>query len=344
MTTTKTLLLLLLISGIASLSWLTENESINYRGEKINGVCFVAPRHEVRPEHLAPIKGVNANWIAVTPYAFSRPGEPGVHYNNERQWRGEKVKGCIETIQGAKSLGLKIMLKPHIWVRGQGWAGEFDLPTDDLWKQWESNYSEYILTYAKIADSLNVDMLCIGTEIKLAIQKRPGYWTELIPEIRRHYKGKLTYAANWDNYDKVKFWHQLDYIGVDSYFPICEEKTPEVATLVNNWGDTKSSLSKFSKKHQKPILFTEFGYRSMDYTAAGHWEMDRQEAVLNMEGQKNALEALFKTYWNEEWFGGGFLWKWHSNHKNRGGIEDSRYTPQNKPAEQLVKNWYGNQR
>ncbi|WP_311195774.1 hypothetical protein [Antarcticibacterium sp. 1MA-6-2] len=37
----------------------------------------------------------------------------------------------------------------------------------------------------------------------------------------------------------------------------------------------------------------------------------------------------------------GFLWKWHHNHANAGGLEDSEYTPQNKPAEKVVRENYG---
>jgi hypothetical protein len=35
---------------------------------------------------------------------------------------------------------------------------------------------------------------------------RPKYWQELILEIRKVYKGKLTYAANWDEFKRVPFW------------------------------------------------------------------------------------------------------------------------------------------
>ena len=41
---------------------------------------------------------------------------------------------------------------------------------------WEQGYSSYILYYAALADSLDVDMFCLGTEFKNAIKKRPEYW------------------------------------------------------------------------------------------------------------------------------------------------------------------------
>ena len=55
--------------------------------------------------------------------------------------------------------------------------------------------------------------------------------------------------------------------------------------------------------------------------------------------QKNALEAVFNQFWNEKWFAGGFLWKWYDN-KNEGGINDTDYTVQNKPAQKMVADWF----
>lgn len=308
--------------------------------KKINGICFVAPPHRVNTIHLTPIQSINANWIAVTPYAFTKPNSPKVSFNHSRHWWGETEMGIIETILTAQQLGLKIIMKPHIWVMGQGWAGEFDLQSETDWKAWEKNYSNYILQFAKISDSLNVEMICIGTEYKKAVKKRPEFWLQLIENIRVFYKGEITYAANWDNYENVLFWNKLDYIGIDAYFPISQSKTPAISELEEKWQPILNQLKKFSIKNRKPILFTEFGYRSMNYTTAGHWEVENQDVVVNLEGQQNAIQALFNTFWDQDWFAGGFLWKWHADNKT-GGVNDSHYTPQNKPVKERIKEWYG---
>lgn len=324
-----------LIALIISFSFLPSIQS-----KKINGICLVAPSHKVDTSHIRPLKNVNASWIAVTPYAFSRPGIPNVSYNNKSQWRGETDEGTIETIIAAKKLGLKVMMKPHIWVMGQGWAGEYDLPNDDVWKKWELAYSKYILRFAHISDSLDVEMICIGTEYKNAVVKRPQYWKNLIKEIRTFYDGKITYAANWDNYKNVTFWNDLDYIGVDAYFPICKSKTPTVNELNENWSPIVKELKAFHFQENKPIIFTEFGYRSMDYNAAGHWEMDNKNTSPNMDAQVNSTLAIFNTFWKQDWFAGGFLWKWYPKHNQNGGLNDSHYTPQNKPTESVIRDWY----
>jgi hypothetical protein len=46
--------------------------------------------------------------------------------------------------------------------------------------------------------------LCFGTELEFGSQKTQ-YWMQLIQKIKKVYTGKLTYAANWDDFDKVPF-------------------------------------------------------------------------------------------------------------------------------------------
>ncbi len=59
----------------------------------------------------------------------------------------------------------------------------------------------------------------------------------------------------------------------------------------------------------------------------------------NMKNQETGYTAFFNTVWKEDWMLGGFLWKWHF-YKNAGGLNNSRYTPQNKPAEKIVQAYY----
>ncbi len=308
---------------------------------KITGVSFVAPPQRILQKEMEPILDINAGWVAVIPYAFSKAGEPEVNYDYPRQWWGERREGTIETIKYAKTLGLKVMVKPHIWVLGQGWAGDYELSSDQDWQRWEHSFETYILDYAKVADSMKVELFCMGTEYRKAVVQRPAFWTALIGKIRQRYHGKLTYAANWDNFHRVDFWEKLDYIGIDAYFPLSSSATPKTETLVHQWDSVKQVLKEFSEQRGKPVLFTEYGYRSMDHTADGHWMYNVQELSANPQGQHNAYEALYQVFWEEHWFLGGFLWKWHAKHNQVGGIKGKRYTPQNKPAAEVIKKWYG---
>ncbi|MTI39505.1 glycoside hydrolase family 113 [Fulvivirga lutimaris] len=308
---------------------------------KINGVSFVAPRNEISADVLMPLQKINTGWMAVIPYAFTRPEEGKVHFNHTRQHWGESIYGAAKTIEMARAMNIKSMVKPHVWVRGQGWAGDFELENEEKWDAFEDSYTDYILAYAKMADSVNAELFCIGTEFRKAVMQRPAYWEGLIKKVRQVYKGKVTYAANWDNFENVTFWNQLDYIGVDAYFPISEEKTPSRNQLIESWTENKKQLQKLSKQYDKPVLFTEFGFQSVDFTADGHWKYDQDTLAVNHQAQANAFDATFDAFWKEDWFAGGFVWKWHSNHGTIGGIECKEFTPQNKQAEGVIKEWFG---
>lgn len=307
---------------------------------KINGLCLVAPPYEIKGEYYDPILTVNANWVAIIPYAFCSPSQPSVKFDHPNQWIGETTKGISQAVVLAKQKGLKVVLKPHIWVIGQGWAGDLHYESETDIAKWKESYTKYVLHFSRLAEKLNVEMFSIGTEVRQMARLHPGYWRELIKLVKAVYGGTITYAANWDNYKNVSFWDDLDYIGIDAYFPSSESKTPSADELINQNQQIKAELEQFSRSNLKKVLFTEFGFKSLDYCAAGHWKTLETNHSINMLAQANSYEALFKTYWNEEWFAGGFAWKWHYKHQTAGGSNHSEFSPQNKLAEKILKNQY----
>jgi hypothetical protein len=322
----------------------TDNDILAYEDvDFMNGVSFVAPANRIMGDVFQDVIEINASWVAIMPYAFANGNVPEIQFDQERQWWGERTSGVIETIHLAKQKNLRILLKPHVWVRGQGWTGEFMLQNEVDWKTWEVNYEKYILHFASLADSLNIEAFCVGLEYKNAVRQRPEFWRKLLLETRKIYKGKITYAANWDNYQNIPFWDDVDFIGINAYFPLSMEDTPEVSALNAAWKEKKSGLADFSRKYKKPIVFTEYGYRSMDRAAGNQWELEhhrKSNGAPNMDVQSNAYTALFESVWSEPWFGGGFLWKWYPELADDMSFTSSDYTPQNKPAENVIRNWY----
>jgi len=309
--------------------------------EKIDGVSFVSSHESITDSHIQPIRSINANWTALSPFAFMASlDNPEVRFNIDRQWRGERVDGIMEMCNTFKKNGIKIMLKPQIWIRRGEFTGQIMMKTDADWQAFEKNYTDFILTYAKVAEEQKIELFSIGTELASFAKVRPDYWAELIKKVRAVYKGKLTYAENWDTYDNFPHWKKLDFIGIDAYFPLSEEKTPSVAGLIEAWKPYKEKIIQLSQSTGKKVLFTEYGYRSVDYTAKEPWNSSTAMANVNFEGQQNGLEAINKTFWGEAWFEGGFLWKWFHKHSESGGKTDSQYTVQNKPAEALIRSLY----
>lgn len=310
--------------------------------EKINGVSFVASRDSINVSHIEPVINLNANYAAIMPFGFIKDLQhPEIIFNSERQWFGETEKGSKQYINVLKQKGIKIMMKPQIWVWGGEFTGLIKMNTEEEWLQFEETYSNFILQYAKVAEETNTDILCIGTELENFVANRPEFWDDLITKIKAVYKGKLTYAANWNEYTKTPFWNQLDYMGIDAYFPLSDQQTPTVQDCKAGWQKHKTEIKAFSDKFNKSILFTEYGYRSVDFTAKAPWNSDIEMVNVNMEAQLNATQALFDEFWNEDWFAGGFIWKWFHNHEKSGNENDNQFTPQNKPVEEIIRTYYG---
>ena len=310
---------------------------------KINGINFVASVNEMPSHCIAALSNVSANYVAFNPFAFSVSGESYVKYDNPRQWWGEKTQGTITCIQYAKEHQIEVMIKPHVWVRKEGWPANFKVDSEAEWVEWEKQYKEYIITFAKIAEEHHAKLFCIGTEFKTAVQERPQFWSGLIDDVRKVYSGKLTYAANWDSYQSFPHWAKLDYIGIDAYFPLSDSDTPTMKELMAAWQKPYNEIEAYQKKIGKPILFTEYGYRSIDKTAWKQWELEDNWSYKgkdNAVAQLNAYQALYQTFWNKPWFAGGFLWKWYDEHSEAGGINNSDYTPQNKPVQSVIKKVY----
>ncbi len=302
---------------------------------KLNGVSLVSPPKPIDQSKFLEIKEINASWVSVIPYALSKGYTTDIQFNSNYQWWGETKKGVLSLINMAKNKKLKVMLKPHVWFRG-GAATDFVLSNNNDWKVWEKNYTDYILFYAKIAQEQHVDLFCFSTELKQVVLKRPQFFSVLIKKIKEIYKGKLTYAANWDNYKQVNFWNELDFIGVDAYYPLSEKKQPSISDLNTAWLPIKKQLQMLSIKYDKPILFTEYGFESCDYNTKNTWG-SQEMYPKNEKSQANAYQSLYDTFYKEYWFAGGFLWKWHLTESTKRNIETS-FTPQGKLVMEIVKN------
>ena len=309
--------------------------------QKINGVSFVASRKEAAQEHIDEVLLVNANHAAIMPFGFIRDiNSPEIIHNTERQWFGETKAGAKQYIEQLHKNGVQVMVKPQIWISNGVFTGTLTMKSEEKWEALEKSYDDFILTYAELAEETNAELLCIGTELEQFVKHRPEYWKRVIQKIRKIYNGKLTYAANWDEYPRTTFWEDLDYIGIDAYFPLSEEKTPTVAQLKKGWQSWKKKIFELALEKDKRVIFTEFGYRSMDFTAKKPWLVDRNDQNVNLEAQVNAKKAIYSEFWNEEWFAGGYVWKWFIDHDRAGGTEDNRFTPQNKPAQKVIAEYY----
>lgn len=333
-------LLLLLYPTPKPFSSSNQKKTIPPIQEKMCGVNFVAPQFKSDNMGLDQVQNLNANWVALTPFAYMEVDDPSILFPSKETYWGNRPENLPKLVADARAKNLQVMLKPHFWIREKGWIGNLQLSKRN-WRKWEKNYEAFMLDLARTAEELEIEIFCIGVEVKPAIKERPKFWPKLIKKVRQVYSGQLTYAANWDNYENIQFWDQLDYIGLDAYFPLDEAQTPSIKDLVHKWKTITPQLKEFAQDYQKAIIITEYGYRSCDFACWNQWEIESlpDHANLNLRAQVNGYQAFYQALWQEDWLAGAFLWKWHAD-SEIGGMEHSNYTPQNKPVEMVISNWY----
>ena len=308
------------------------------RDPLFKGVNYESPSSVVGAETFNSVVNINANAVSIIPYAFISSTSSTVLFNSPNQWWGEKDEGIIALTNHAKSHHLKVMMKPQVWIWGGSYTGDYEPASEAEWVNLENSYYDYILHYVDIADSLNCELFCVGTEWKKFHQMRPTFWSNLIDSTKSHFKGELTYAGNWDSYNTFTHWNKLDYIGIDAYFPVSDKITPTVAEYKAGWKTTAESIKNYGAQLNKPIIFTEYGYRSVDKCGAEPWSISNTGNV-NLVAQDNAYKALFEVFWAEDWFEGGFLWKWKAFHSTSGGESNTAFTTTEQTCRTNNKNY-----
>lgn len=335
---------------------------------KIKGMSFIGPHDPIlEPYMIDAIDSIHADWIAIIPEATLDRGTLNLLPDSQNNNWSETKNGVTEIIKLCQESDKKIMLKPQIILDkttqpnallnelasyvnlayekitdktyGAKWRGDFAAATEADWKIFEASYTDYILSYAELANAKNVDLFCIGTELRESAISRPEYWKKLIRKVRSIYKGPIIYSANWDEYEEITFWKDLDYIGTNAYYPISPSETPTVEEAFENWREIRKDLYAVSKRNNRKIIITEYGYRNVSYTGQMPWLHVGQvdSPIINDEAQVNLYKAFYRAIWNEYWIAGGFGWNWTYVSQRKGNTD---FSVQGKPAMKVIASYY----
>jgi len=288
----------------------------------------------------------NVEWVAVIPFLYQENERTKVmEIPDPEDGYGRRDSIFIANIHKMRKKGIYVHLKPHLWMNN-GWRSNVTLDSEEEWDKWFQTYRVNMLHYARMAQNTGVELFCVGTELRTSIKKQPAAWRQLITEIKTIYQGKLTYAANWyDEYEHIGFWDQLDYIGIQAYFPLTPNKNPDLETIKKGWEPHIKALESFSNSHDKPILFTEIGYKSEASATIKPWEWGNALSVLYRKKsdrtQQLAYEALFEEVWNLNWFAGVYIWQWDTRSTKANAPKNLDFSPRFKPAENVMAKWFG---
>jgi len=230
----------------------------------------------------------------------------------------------------ARSLGMSVVLKPHVDVHDGTFRGEI-APADR--GAWFASYDAMVLHYADLAREAKAQTLVVGTELT-SMATDTASFDALIAKVRSNFDGTLTYAANWvDGAEQVGFWERLDAIGIDAYMPLSTgNATPTVDTLVAAWKPYVDSISNLHARTGKPVMFTELGYQSLtgalDNPADATGSPDpRLQAV--------AYTAALSVWRDVPWFQGISWWNWEA--EPTGDDPAGSFSIAGKPAADILR-------
>lgn len=249
-----------------------------------------------------------------------------------------------ELIRHAKSRNLRVILMPIVLLdapRGSEWRGTIK---PESWTSWWKSYRDMLLHFAWIAQGNGVDVLVVGSEL-VSTETQIDEWTKTIQEVRDVFKGQLTYSANWDHYSGIKFWDQLDFIGMNSYWRLGKGRNASVDEIKGNWAKIQKELFEFRGRVGKPIFFLEVGWCSMANMAYEPWDYTKTEfdVPTDTELQKRLYQGFFESWHGKQELGGFSIWEWtpDPDEGDEAGERAKRrgYTPEGKPAEQVLRDW-----
>lgn len=303
----------------------------------MKGITLKGSKNSLDSNAFKDIVGVGAKYIALTPYAYCNPGSSKLFYDLSWQYWGEKTFGIVRCVELARKQELKVLLKPQVWIMN-GSTGNLDFDDEKEWKEWSESYRKYILHYAEIAEKYSVAAFSIGSEFRVAVEKHRPFWRSLIDDVREIYHGKITYSANWNEFESFPLWESLDFIGVNSYFPLSKKVNPRKKDLMNGWDLWIDKLEEVSYENNRPVVFTKFGYRSMQNTIKKPWNTEWNYRS-DPEIQKIAYEVFFEELWAREWMKGAFIWNWDA--RKEYNSDNNKFSPQGKPAELVLRRYFG---
>lgn len=264
-----------------------------------------------------------ANWISIVVTLYQKSLSDTAMF--EDLSKTPSVYSISRIVSYAHSKNLGVMLKIHVDIYDdtpRSRIKPFDLSA------WFRNYSKYVLNYASVCQMLGVEMLCIGSELA-ELSGEKDSWVDLINKVREVYNGKLIYASNFDEYRKVSFWDELDYIGIDFFAPVSNKHDPVYDEIVLGWQPYLNDLKEwFNQDHKgKKLIFTEIGYPSTDGAGMQPWKIGDK---VDLEEQRLCYDVALDVISNIEFVDGVFIWNWNVD-LNADSLRKD-YTPYGKPA------------
>jgi hypothetical protein len=283
---------------------------------------------------------MGATWIAITP--FGRVADlsgTGVDPTFEAPF--DRNRHDVErAIDLAHARGLRVMLVPHLWVESGEWRAKIDPAGDEGWARWADSYARFVGAWADVAEATHAEMLSVGVELRSWVTTaRAASFARIVHEVRRRYRGLLTYSANWDDVDQTVVLGDLDVIGINAFYPLAQNDGAPESKLLDGARAIREKIHALAESWGKPVLFTEIGYTTRPDPAVRPWEWPDAMSHVHVDeaAQAAAYRALVAPLLDEPDFAGFFVWRLYSDPDDVSQEAPWGFSPRGKAAELVVR-------
>jgi hypothetical protein len=296
------------------------------------------------PSTVLSMQQVGVNTVALNIWDFTPSVTSTSIAPNYSKYSSSDAQ-VIAAINDIHAAGMNVLLKPMVDVNNGTWRGMIN-PSSANVNAWFTSYDTFIDHYATLGAENGVNLFSVGCELN-DMEQYTSNWTSLISGVRGIYSAqgdtseKLTYAANWSTnsqgkggFTNIAWWNQLNYIGIDAYFPLSNQADPSESSLLTSWGNEATAINNWrtsSGLGNENVIFTEAGYEAQPTTAEDPAGVSG--GVQDIQAQANAYQALLQTMAPEPWFDGVFWWEWSPQDP---ASNDNGFDPQNKLATDAV--------
>ncbi|MFQ5652154.1 MAG: dockerin type I domain-containing protein [bacterium] len=300
---------------------------------------------------------IGAGWVGIVPAAFYERIAPLPQIKpdgNDLSLTNEGDYAAI--VNRAHSRGLKISVTEQVFPGFSLRAGELDSlefykSQYQWWESWFQEWEKYLLPRAELAEKYGVDLFSVllGAEDTFRPSAFPEYgnrWRAIIDSVRLRYSGII--AIDVYGTTDLSFADAIDvlrigvfpgmYLGMEIIGDIHNPTVNEIRQITELFFDGYQA----DVGGKVPVYFA-FQANSSDAQAESEppppeADLDYGEQIVYYEGFLEALE-------DESWVSGLFSqrWDWFDELNHPGIFFDSMTgnSPRNKPAERLIKLWFG---
>ncbi len=270
---------------------------------------------------------VGADSLALTPYLW----QPAPDSTNVVRGGDTPDAALATAIRQARELGLKVLVKPHLWVNTAR-PGEVRMADDAGWRRWFAAYTEALVAMARVAQEAGAEAFSIATAIR-AGNTRPE-WRETIAAVRAVFRGRLLMvAADSDDAETFPHWPLLDAVGLRIFRPLGADDRSE--TWAQPMQREVDRIDRLEQRLRKRVWVAELGIRSAAGAASNPaLSVEERASVPDQRVQAEALARWLRRL-DRPSVEAVLLWRWLTD-PGSGGPTDTDYTPQGKQAEGVL--------